>query len=299
MFDKEINRETQEQMCESINKMIELNEFGLSGFTKSFCDKCGNPAIFPEFFDANNGVYVERYFFCCPWQKSVLFGTKDEFPTEKQDCYGNCLRKIFENNSELRLEILERFKSLLEKEYYLNCLTENKPIKPLLSKWEQAIIESYEEKNLSHKEKEQQIHTERNYLNNMIHFRGTTENPINEELFGFWARFMTEENKLLIERFKRTANTSMIYNIHWDLVDDEYEKDAEGEYYYNHIMSCPQIIQSPIYRTDCFIQMSLFECLELNQTLFHFGLNSNNIILPATEELINFYNKYKKEVKRK
>ena len=59
--------------------------------------------------------------------------------------------------------------------------------------------------------------------------------------------------------------------------------------------ACP----SPIYRIDCFIQMSLFDCVELNQTLFHFGINSNNIILPATENLIKFYSKYKSEVKVK
>ena len=293
MFYQDINREVQKEMLESINKMIDFNEYGLSGFKYDFADTCGNSAIFPEFFEGYNGVLVEKSFFCCPWQKSILFGTENEFPEENKDCELNCLKDVFSKNSELRKEILERFKSLLESGYYLDCYENNKPIKPLLSKIERAIIESYEEKSISAFEKEQKLQTEKNYLSNMLYFRGTKQEPVDKELFEFWSKFMTEKNKTVVEIFKRTANTSIVLNIHWDLVDDEYEKDEDGEYYYNHIMSCPQVIQSPIYRNDCFIQMSLFDCVELNQTLFHFGFNSNNIILPATKDLEEFYMKWK------
>lgn len=285
------NKQIQESMIKSINKMIEGNDYGLSGFMKGYRVNCGNAAIFPEFFEAYNGLYVEKDFFYCPYQKDVLFGTEE--PKKIRDnCKDNCLKNIFMNNKDLRKEILERFKSLLENGYYLNCLENNKPVVPLLTKWEQAIIESFEEKNPTVFEKEQKLQTEKNYLNNMLHFKGTEEEPLNEELFGFWARFMTEDKKLEIERFKRTANTSMVYNIHWDLTDDIYEKDENGESYYNYVMACPLLVANPIYRTDCFIQMSLFNCIELNQTLFHFGMNSNNIILPATEDLIEFYTKW-------
>lgn len=292
-FDKQSRLEIEKEMLESINKMIEFNEFGISGFMKSFKEKCGNPAIFPEFFEANNGLYVEKIFLCCPWQREVLFGTEENYQEDGVDCRDGCLINIFKKDVELRLEILKRFKKLLEDGYYLNCLKTNKPIKPLLTKWEQKLIESYEDKKVSAFKQEQSIQTERNYIKNMIYIKGTEENPVNEELFGFWARFMTNEKKLEIERFKRTANTSIVHNIHWDLINDEYEQDSNGEYYYNHVMVCPLLVPSPIYRTDCLIQMSLFDCVELNQTLFHFGINSNNIILPATENLIKFYLKYK------
>lgn len=292
------NKEIQKSMIESINKMIENNSYGLSGFMKGYQVNCGNAAIFPELFEAYNGLHVEKDFFCCPYQKDVLFGTED-LKKSRDNCRDNCLKNIFIKNKDLRKEILERFKTLLEQDYYLDCLENNKSVEPLLTKWEQTIIESYEDKKTSVFEKEQQLQTERNYLNNMLHFKGTKDDPLNEELFGFWARFMTEENKTTIERFKKSANTSMVHNIHWDLTDEIYEKDENGEYFYNHVMACPLLVASPIYRTDCFIQMSLFDCVELNQTLFHFGMNSNNIILPATEDLKEFYNKYKREVKGK
>ena len=285
------NKEIQNKMIESIDTMLLRNEYGVSGFILDFATECGNAAIFPEFFKGFNGDRVEKDFFLCPYNKEVLLGTKEKFPKiDKEYCEENCCRKIFEKDANLRREILERFKNNLQSGYYLDCLENNKPIKPLLTDYERAIFkafwEEYEEYTMKVDLKDRA--TKKNFKDNLKYFDGTTEKPIAKELFEFWAKYVPE-HKLEIERFKRGSGIPITVISSWASVDGEYN---EKEEIYEHFSYTPQTWEEEISRTDCRIKMSLFDCVELGKPLFYFGMNFNGFVIPATEELIEFYNKW-------
>ena len=287
------NKEIQNKMIESIDTMLLRNEYGVSGFILDFATECGNAAIFPEFFKGFNGDRVEKDFFLCPYNKEVLLGTKEQFPEiNKEYCEENCCRKIFEKDANLRREILERFKNNLQSGYYLDCLENNKPVKPLLTDYEKAIFkafwEEYEEYTMQPvdlKDKE----TRKNFKDNLKYFDGSKEELIDKELFEFWAKYVPE-HKLEIERFKRGFGLPIANISNWSSVDGEYD---EKEEIYNHSSYTPQAWEEEISRDNCRIKMSLFRCAELDKLLFSFGMNFDGFVIPATEELIEFYNKWK------
>lgn len=288
-----INKEIQNDMIKSIDTMLLRNEYGVSGFIKDFAIDCGNAAIFPEFFDGYNGDLVRKEYFLCPYKKEVLLGTKEEFPNICKDyCDDNCYREIFEKDANLRREILERFKNNLQSGYYLDCLENNKPIKPLLTDYEKAIFKAFGErcedsvmKPIDQKDKE----TKKNFKANLVYFDGTDKKPLDKELFEFWAKYVPE-HKIEIERFKRTASVPITIISSWSLIDGEYNEQKE---IYEHIDWTPQTIYEDITKEDCRVKMSLFNCVELGKSLFYFGLNFNGFVIPATEDLKEFYEKWK------
>lgn len=287
------NKEIQNDMIKSIETMLLRNEYGVSGFVRDFAHDCGNAAIFPEFFNAYNGDLLRKEYFLCPYREEVLLGTRNEFPKICKDyCDENCCKGLFEKDANLRREILERFKNNLQSGYYLDCLENNKSIKPLLTDYEKAIFkafwEEYEDsvmKPIDQRDEE----TTKNFKANLIYFDGTDKKPLDKELFEFWAKYVPE-HKLEIERFKKSASVPITIISSWTLIDGEYNEQKE---IYEHTDWTPQMISEDITRDNCRVKMSLFDCVELGKSLFYFGLNFNGFVILATEELIDFYNKWK------
>lgn len=124
-------------MIETLDLMILQADKGPSGFWTDDYEGCGNPAIFPEFEDGlKRGKLVQKEHYLCPWNTSVLYGSKNG--DISNGCYYNCSinRVRCLRGQELR-DVLIRFKTRLQKGDY----DDSKNLPPLLTKYERKQIE--------------------------------------------------------------------------------------------------------------------------------------------------------------
>ena len=210
----------------------------------------------------------------CPFDKELIHGTTK--PPKDCGCYYRCGVSYLNNTPELKVDYLDRYLNLLEKDYYRRSkfLNLNK-LKPLLTPKEEDFIETINEE--IQKELEEKMNREYNLkfksLNelkeNMIVIHGSNKYTLPQELLDELYEIIDSNSTIFYEAFDNKI----------EIWDD-----------YNHV------IEKECTTSNCSISISLYydylsECKSFAFAIDNYPLEVNSF--EADEKLEKFYEKWK------
>jgi hypothetical protein len=287
---------------ETINKMIDNVDKGMSGCYVDEDGGCGNPRIFKEFEEGlKHGNLVQIPAIVCPYERGALLSNGS---CKSTGCYHNCGESLVQFAPAYIIKnILIRYREALlndaYKKIFFNEKVNKNELPKLITNEELEIAKKAKEEKFAQSQKkfEEKMKLQDKSCNeksdNRIVFNGSNLNPLPRNLFLLWNKLSHKYEGKIIGNF------------------GIYDYDPQGKEYISRDILCSFDIECDdlyYHDFDSSITMSLYHDYVKNCNMFmlvmvasekgtntnwSYKLNRNEMYIEADERLEKIYNSYK------